>query len=228
MVGDVVDACARLPSLNGHCAPLFFNPQVLLVLAVWFLLWLGHPASLSPHFSHMRLRLRGQAHLLLRRRRAWAVAVTITTADAFAGAFLASMVFRFEVRRCPSSPPVAGPTVPPSPTLGPDLHARSFRPGVPHHTVALYSHNAGLPRRLPLMSVPPPPPPPPQTLENSSHFLLVTVITAVVTSALTGALLTMQPGRSAGLRLMYCLASIPAVTVVQVRLWVRRERSQCS
>ena len=43
--------------------------QVLLVAAVWFVMWLGQRSPLPAHFRHFRMRLRGQITTLLRQRR---------------------------------------------------------------------------------------------------------------------------------------------------------------
>jgi hypothetical protein len=77
------------------------HPQLLLLLAVWFALWLLRPGRpLSPHFAHRRLRLRGQLRVLLRQRRAYLAAVAVTSLDTLANGYLVSVVFDTQVSGC--------------------------------------------------------------------------------------------------------------------------------
>jgi hypothetical protein len=48
-------------------------------------------------------------------------------------------------------------------------------------------------------------------------FALAYALTAMVTIAAVGILLTLKPGRRLGLNLMWAIAAMPCVTLVQVR-----------
>lgn len=56
--------------------------------------------------------------------------------------------------------------------------------------------------------------------QDLQHFMLVLMCTFLLASAATGVLLTMRPGRRLGLKLMYCIAALPGVIVIQVS-WCR-------
>lgn len=62
---------------------------------------------------------------------------------------------------------------------------------------------------------------------NFNLFLLLLVLTLMLSSGGVGALLTLRPGRRGGLRLMYALAALPFVTVVQVGCGMCGEGRAC-
>lgn len=101
--GMAVEGGNHLPPSQCHIPPATHPPthptthtrsQVFYVIACLFVFWLMLRRSpLPPHFAHMRLRLRGQASLLLRQRRAWLASLATTTLDSFGGGFILSSAF---------------------------------------------------------------------------------------------------------------------------------------
>jgi glycogen synthase len=75
---------------------------VFLVLSVWAAMWLAAPASLPPHFAHLRLRWRGVAALLARRR-AWPLASAVNLLDTFAYSLVLGAVFAFDGWKTPEA-----------------------------------------------------------------------------------------------------------------------------
>ena len=101
--GMAVEGGNHLPPSQCRIPPATHPPthpttltrsQVFYVIACLFVFWLMLRRSpLPPHFAHMRLRLRGQASLLLRQRRAWLASLATTTLDSFGGGFILSAAF---------------------------------------------------------------------------------------------------------------------------------------
>ncbi|KAI7845483.1 hypothetical protein COHA_001031 [Chlorella ohadii] len=104
-VSDVLSRATSVAAVwamlrNGQGATDFAGFEaagvVLLIAAVWFVMWLGQRSPLPAHFCHFRLRLRGQLSTLLRQRRCWLLAVCVTTLDSFAGAALLSIIYKIK------------------------------------------------------------------------------------------------------------------------------------
>jgi len=92
-------AASRPPGQQPDLPPAHtcLRPQAHYLVACWYVYWLMFQHSpLPPHFAHMRLLLRGQAGLLLRRRRAWLASLATTTLDSFAGGFLLSSAYNIK------------------------------------------------------------------------------------------------------------------------------------
>lgn len=231
-------------SLGQALTPLAPVPlQLLLLVAVWFALWLLRPHALSPHFKHCRLRLRGALPLLMRYRRTWAAATGITTLDAFANAFLISVIYRLKARQLGQHAPA---------TCNAFEHLRTCRP-ITHHIMMnrwQYVIIAGLFSSASPFSLPEPSlltlstgqarhtcalvaearthahtqictthPPWMQFSSNTQWYLLAYAITCLAASVAVGVLLMARLGRRLGLRLMYGLAALPGVVVVQASCW---------
>ncbi len=70
------------------------------MVGTFYLAWLLCPNPLSRTFLYHRLRLRGQAALLLRQRKAWLFGVALTTLESFGFALLGSYSYSILVGPC--------------------------------------------------------------------------------------------------------------------------------